>query len=59
MQSGYFVQLLVTLIAIVSRIDILLPEILENMRMSRTSCHRILQAIDVDICYLRLAKAIV
>jgi hypothetical protein len=48
MQSGYFIQLLTTLAAIVSRITFLLPHFLEVFQLASTTCEGILKLLDVS-----------
>lgn len=47
MQSGSFVQLILTLAAIVARMDALVPELRDTIQLGWTACHQILCILDV------------
>jgi len=48
MQSGAFIQLVLTLVAIVSRMDILTSELQDALRLTWSAAHRVLQILDVS-----------
>ena len=52
MQSGSFIQLLVTLIAVISRMNILLSELSDSVQITCTTCERLLQNLNVCNCFL-------
>lgn len=48
MQSGAFIQLILTLAAISARMDALLPEFQDALRIGWNIGHRFLQVVDVS-----------
>ncbi|KZP24851.1 hypothetical protein FIBSPDRAFT_821679 [Athelia psychrophila] len=49
MQSGAFIQLVLTLLAICARMTALLPELQDSLQVSWAACHIVLQILDHDI----------
>lgn len=47
MQSGAFIQLVLTLLAICARMTALLPELQDALQISYAACHRVLQILNV------------
>lgn len=47
MQSGAFIQLVLTLLAICARMTALLPELQDSLQVSWAACHIVLQILDV------------
>lgn len=48
MQTGAFIQLILILAAIASRIDALIPQILDCISSLQTTVHRLLIIVDVS-----------
>lgn len=47
MQTGAFIQLILTLVAVTSRMDALVPELRDSLGLTSRASHRILQLLDV------------
>lgn len=48
MQTGAFIQLILTLVAIASRIEALIPQMLDCISSLQTTIHRLLITVDVS-----------